>query len=116
MTASDADGVGRNGRIKILDFGLARLCRRRYTEAHVVLGTVDYMAPEQARDARSVDIRADIYGLGGTLYWLLTGQAAVPRQPAAARRTSGPPARNAGCRRGSCGPTFRSSWKPSSAR
>jgi response regulator RpfG family c-di-GMP phosphodiesterase len=64
--------------IKILDFGLARLCRRRHTEAHTMLGSVDYMAPEQARDARSVDIRADIYGLGGTLYWLLTGSKPFP--------------------------------------
>jgi response regulator RpfG family c-di-GMP phosphodiesterase/tRNA A-37 threonylcarbamoyl transferase component Bud32 len=76
--AKPEDGSSPNGRIKILDFGLARMCRRRYTEAHVVLGTVDYMAPEQARDARSVDIRADIYGLGGTLYWLLTGQRPFP--------------------------------------
>jgi response regulator RpfG family c-di-GMP phosphodiesterase len=67
-----------HGQIKILDFGLARLYRRRCTEAHALLGTVDYMAPEQARDARSVDIRADIYGLGGTLYWLLTGQRPFP--------------------------------------
>jgi serine/threonine protein kinase len=64
--------------VKILDFGLARLCRRRHTEAHAMLGSVDYMAPEQARDARSVDIRADIYGLGGTLYWLLTGHKPFP--------------------------------------
>jgi response regulator RpfG family c-di-GMP phosphodiesterase len=64
--------------VKILDFGLARLCRRRCTEAYSMLGTVDYMAPEQARDARSVDIRADIYGLGGTLYWLLTGETPFP--------------------------------------
>ena len=78
QTTIDADGASPNGRIKILDFGLARVCRRRYTEAHVVLGTVDYMAPEQARDARSVDIRADIYGLGGTLYWLLTGRQPFP--------------------------------------
>jgi response regulator RpfG family c-di-GMP phosphodiesterase len=66
------------GQIKVLDFGLARLCRRRCTEAHTMLGTVDYMAPEQARDARSVDIRADIYGLGGILYWLLSGQRPFP--------------------------------------
>jgi response regulator RpfG family c-di-GMP phosphodiesterase len=64
--------------VKILDFGLARVCRRRHTEAHTMLGSVDYMAPEQARDARSVDIRADIYGLGGTLYWLLTGRKPFP--------------------------------------
>ena len=54
------------------------MCRRRHTEAHVVLGTVDFMAPEQARDPRTVDIRADIYGLGGTLFWLLTGQRPFP--------------------------------------
>jgi HD-GYP domain-containing protein (c-di-GMP phosphodiesterase class II) len=64
--------------IKILDFGLARLGRRRHTEAHAMLGSIDYMAPEQARDARSVDIRADIYGLGGTLYWLLSGHKPFP--------------------------------------
>jgi response regulator RpfG family c-di-GMP phosphodiesterase/serine/threonine protein kinase len=64
--------------VKILDFGLARLCRRRCTEAHALLGTVDYMAPEQARDARAVDIRADIYGLGGVLYWALAGQKPFP--------------------------------------
>ena len=40
-----------------------------------MLGTVEYMAPEQARDAGTVDIRADIYGLGGTLYWCLTGRS-----------------------------------------
>jgi response regulator RpfG family c-di-GMP phosphodiesterase len=60
--------------IKILDFGLARLCRRRHTEANMMLGSVDYVAPEQARDARSVDVRADIYSLGATLYWLLSGK------------------------------------------
>ncbi len=66
------------GQVKVLDFGLARMYSRRYTEAYVVLGTIDYMAPEQARDARSVDVRADIYSLGGTLYWLLTGQRPFP--------------------------------------
>src|SRR5207253_1775318 len=67
------------GQVKILDFGLARMYSRRYTEAHVVLGTIDYVAPAQARDARSVDVRADIYSLGGTLYWLLTGQRPFPK-------------------------------------
>lgn len=65
-------------RLKILDFGLVLLNRRRHTMAHTFLGTLDYIAPEQARDARSVDIRADVYGLGGTLYWLLTGQKPYP--------------------------------------
>jgi serine/threonine protein kinase len=84
VTENTDKAVGQGGgpmghyQVKILDFRLARLCRRRYTEAHSMLGTVDYMAPEQARDARSVDIRADIYGLGGTLYWLLTGLRPFP--------------------------------------
>jgi len=83
--------------VKILDFGLARVCRRRHTEAHIMLGSVDYMAPEQARDARSVDIRADIYGLGGTLFWLLSGRKPFPGDRAVieellARQRDAPPA------------------------
>jgi response regulator RpfG family c-di-GMP phosphodiesterase/serine/threonine protein kinase len=85
--------------VKILDFGLARLCRRRCTEAHAMLGTVEYMAPEQARDARAVDIRADLYALGGVLHWLLAGQKPFPgdRPPLeellARQRESPPPLR-----------------------
>lgn len=56
---------------KLLDFGLARHLQHRLTEPGVVLGTLDYMAPEQAMDASRVDIRTDIYGLGGTLFWCL---------------------------------------------
>ncbi len=59
---------------KLLDFGLSQRHDHRLTEPGTVLGTIDYMAPEQARDASKVDIRADIYGLGGTLFWCLTGR------------------------------------------
>ncbi len=59
---------------KLLDFGLVRRLHHRITDHGTVLGTLDYIAPEQARDASNVDIRADIYGLGGTLFWCLTGR------------------------------------------
>jgi response regulator RpfG family c-di-GMP phosphodiesterase/tRNA A-37 threonylcarbamoyl transferase component Bud32 len=62
------------GQVKLLDFGLAQHVTRRVTEPGTMLGTVDYMAPEQAQDAGSVDARVDIFGLGGTLFWCLTGQ------------------------------------------
>ncbi len=67
---------------KLLDFGLSRQldasAQGRVTQPGTLLGTIDYMAPEQARDASTVDIRADIYGLGVTLYWCLTGQLPFP--------------------------------------
>jgi WD40 repeat protein/serine/threonine protein kinase len=67
--------------VKILDLGLALLqdesveVVRELTTAGQAMGTVDYMAPEQAGDSHEVDIRADIYSLGGTLYKLLSGHA-----------------------------------------
>jgi serine/threonine protein kinase len=73
--------------IKILDFGLAKAAREQEADtglAHAVqmLGTPDYVAPEQIRNAQGADVRADIYSLGCTLYYLLTGgppfQAASP--------------------------------------
>lgn len=78
--------LGSWGQIKILDMGLARLTDgpeednaprsdvTPLTRAGALLGTPDFIAPEQARDARKVDIRADIYSLGCTLYYLLTGR------------------------------------------
>jgi serine/threonine-protein kinase len=67
------------GRVKILDMGLARMesaldSRTNLTREGTMMGTPDYISPEQARDASSVDIRADLYSLGCTFYFLLTGQ------------------------------------------
>jgi len=60
--------------IKILDMGLARFFNDNdELLTRGVLGTVDYFAPEQTMDSHTVDIRADIYGLGGTMSFLLTG-------------------------------------------
>ncbi|HJZ94285.1 MAG TPA: protein kinase [Gemmataceae bacterium] len=67
--------VTSRGQAKLLDFGLARQGEgRNVTEAGALLGTVGYMAPEQARDARTVDERADLFSLGCCLYWTLTGR------------------------------------------
>lgn len=67
----------KKGTVKVLDFGLACLATggedARLTKAGVALGTADYIAPEQIEDARQVDVRADIYSLGCTLYYLLAG-------------------------------------------
>jgi S1-C subfamily serine protease/tRNA A-37 threonylcarbamoyl transferase component Bud32 len=84
------------GQIKILDFGLARFAMEAppagallaadpaapptgsLTQTGSVVGTPDYIAPEQVRDAHTADIRADLYSLGCTLYDLLAGQAPFP--------------------------------------
>jgi WD40 repeat protein len=69
------------GQVKVLDFGLAALRGEsggELTEENAVMGTPDYMAPEQAEDARSADIRADAYSLGCTLFYLLTGKVPYP--------------------------------------
>jgi WD40 repeat protein/serine/threonine protein kinase len=68
------------GRVKILDLGLALLSSpensgEELTSEGQPMGTADYMAPEQTTDSHSVDIRADIYSLGCTLYKLLAGRA-----------------------------------------
>ncbi|MCA9175104.1 MAG: protein kinase [Planctomycetales bacterium] len=60
--------------VKVLDLGLAMLPNDTgITSTGQVMGTIDFMAPEQGGDSKGVDIRADIYSLGATLYWLLTG-------------------------------------------
>lgn len=66
-----------SGVLKILDLGLARLTEETssdLTRVGATLGTVEWMAPEQAADARTVDHRADIYSLGCTFHYLLTGR------------------------------------------
>jgi serine/threonine protein kinase/CheY-like chemotaxis protein len=65
---------------KLLDFGLMRDFSARLTQPGTVVGTLDFMAPEQAQDATTVDVRADLYGLGGTLFWCLTGKLPFPSE------------------------------------
>lgn len=83
------------GAVKILDFGLVRLPHTAdntadgsfttgsLTSVGAVMGTADYIAPEQADDAGSADIRADIYSLGCTMFYLLTGQPPFSKSSAA---------------------------------
>jgi tRNA A-37 threonylcarbamoyl transferase component Bud32 len=77
--------TGKRPLVKILDMGLARVVSPEerdtqpdLTQAGVFLGTPDYVSPEQAEDATQADIRSDIYSLGGSLYYLLTGQVPFP--------------------------------------
>jgi hypothetical protein len=73
----------RDGRpvVKLTDLGLARETKEedlRVTSLGRTVGTVDYMAPEQARDSGAADTRSDIYSLGCTFYYLLAGQCPFP--------------------------------------
>src|SRR6202044_254890 len=86
--------VTRDGRVKILDFGLAKLTQPRSsseyddpkltrgTEPGVVMGTVGYMSPEQVR-GQTTDYRADIFAFGAILYEMLTGNQAFQKPTSA---------------------------------
>ncbi|MGL6196214.1 MAG: serine/threonine protein kinase, partial [Thermoguttaceae bacterium] len=77
--------VDSHDQVKLLDLGLAMIDDRLYSgnlssnyKESSILGTADYLAPEQAINSRNIDARADIYGLGGVLYFCLTGHSPFP--------------------------------------
>jgi serine/threonine protein kinase len=69
--------VRSDGILKILDFGVARLASSSMTAAGFIVGTPDYMSPEQAR-GENIDGRSDIFSLGGVFYFMLTGRKPFP--------------------------------------
>jgi serine/threonine protein kinase len=76
--------IDRYGKARLLDLGLARFCHDEEDNLTVmyddkmVLGTADYVAPEQIANSHHADIRADIYSLGATAYYLLAGHPIFP--------------------------------------
>jgi eukaryotic-like serine/threonine-protein kinase len=86
VTGNDAGQFTARNLVKILDMGLARFTRTDpdsfatdLTRVGTVIGTPDYMSPEQARNSSAVDHRSDLYSLGCTFYHLLTGELPFPR-------------------------------------
>jgi serine/threonine protein kinase len=75
--------IASSGRVKLIDMGLARFkqadpAAADLTASGVTLGTFDYISPEQARDPRNADTRSDIYSLGCTFFFMLTGRPPFP--------------------------------------
>ncbi len=90
--------VGEDGKLRVLDFGVARITRGKagtlITEAGTQLGTIAYMPPEQLK-GEDIDARADLYAVGATLFRLLTGEKthAATSEDELARKILGEPAR-----------------------
>lgn len=79
LTPAPKPGLNKLGQIKVLDLGLARIQETdddssAITQEGFVVGTADFIAPEQARDSRSADIRSDLYSLGCTFFYILAGR------------------------------------------
>jgi formylglycine-generating enzyme required for sulfatase activity len=94
--------AAKTGQVKVLDLGLAMLNEThqsekasRVTQEGFVIGTPDFLAPEQARNPQNVDTRADVYALGATLFYLLTGkvpyEGATPTEKLVKHVTDPPP-------------------------
>lgn len=82
-------------RVKVIDFGLAREFGGVRTRSDTLLGSVEFLAPEQVDDAPTAGPPADVYSLGATLFWLLSGQLPYPKErsvtAAIAAVRAGPP-------------------------
>ncbi len=78
--------IGSDGNVKLMDFGISKLMSNtRMTGASVVMGTPFYMSPEQLKNSRDVDARADVFSVGVVLYEIITGNVptGVPKPPSA---------------------------------
>jgi serine/threonine-protein kinase len=89
--------LDKRGHVKVADFGLAGIrrpdSRLQLTATAVAMGTLNYMAPEQRRDAKNVDGRADLFSFGVVLYEMLTGEIPVGRFKLPSERVRGLDAR-----------------------
>ncbi len=68
-----------DAKVKLVDFGLARQFTSNMTRAGSLIGSLEFMAPEQSLDPTAVGPPADVYGLGATLFWSLTGELPLPQ-------------------------------------
>src|SRR5262245_54898041 len=71
--------------VKLVDFGLARQFYSNKTDPRALIGSIEFMAPEQSRDPTAVNARADIFGLGATMFWVLCGQTPYPQEQSIAK-------------------------------